>query len=217
MKITDVIQLAKNGKLKNMPSIANNTDTIVGFINTGLIELYKRFPLKTNEYMLALKDGVTIYTMPSDLMWIVAAYQEVSEPSTMTVSLIPINEEDNPESLNTISWNQVQVPVTITGAYISIIYVAAPPFIYSTDVGFAYRDVDNVEQEITDIPIPAQMVSALLDYIAYEANDTLPNTGEVENKSFYNKFETSCQRIEQRGMFTPDDLDMKARHMKGFV
>lgn len=217
MKITDVIQLAKNGKLKNLPSIANSEDTILGFINTGLLELYKRFPLKVNEYIVELQNGVTIYDMPSDYMWIVAVYGEVVDGRLVTVEVMPVNEEDNPMSINTINYNQIQVPVSVTGAYISVIYMATPPYIYKTTTGYGYLDVNAVEHEIVDVPIPPQMIGALLDYIAYEANDTLTTTGELENRAFYQKFEASCNRIEQRGMYTSDDMDMKPRNMRGFV
>ena len=180
MTIRQVIEFAKSGKLKNMPSIANNESTILGFINLGLIELYKRFPISVNEYVITLQDGVTIYDMPSDYMWTISAYQEVPAGSVEPVSVVPINEEDNPESLNTIGFNKVQVPVVTTGAYISVIYMAAPPFISVSDEDFVYTDITGVERVITEVPLPPQMVGALLDYIAYEANDTLPYSLVIE-------------------------------------
>lgn len=216
MTINQVIALAKKGKLKNLGA-ANDKEAVLGYINLGLIELYKRFPLKVEEYIIALRDGVTIYDMPSDFMWIVGAYQEVSDLDTSTFKQVPINEEENLDSLNTIGYNQVQVPTTTTGAYISVLYVAAPVVILAVDDYYVYIDRDGVEREIEDIPLPAQMIGALLDYLAYEANDTLPTTGELENKAFYQKFEASCERIRREGMYNADDLDMKARNMKGFV
>ena len=43
--------------------------------------------------------------MPADFMWIVAAYGEVPITSTDSVNALPINEEDNPLSINTVGWN----------------------------------------------------------------------------------------------------------------
>ena len=94
--------------------------------------------------------------------------------------------------------------------------MASPVTIIAVDDYYTYVDKEGVEHEIVNVPLPAQMIGPLLDYIAYEANDTLPNTGELENKSFYQKFEASCERIRREGMYNGDDLDMKARNMKGF-
>jgi hypothetical protein len=203
MTIQQLVDLAVDGELRTL-QVKDNTASIVGYINLGLIELYKRFPLDVQEHMITLLDGVEIYTMPSNFMWIVSAYDEVPETSNLTVLPIPINEEDNPVSINTISWNQVQVPVTVTGAYISIIYVAAPT--YFTDADLA-----------TTLPIPPQMVEALLHYIGYRAHGSDDGNVQAENSTHYQRFELSCKRIEQMGMFTPDDLSMTSRNIKGFV
>lgn len=203
MTIQQVIDLAVSGELKNL-SVSSDTTAVIGFINLGLIELYKRFPLEVKEHIIELQDGVEVYTMPSDYMWITAAYDEVPEGSDDVVAVIPINEEDNPLSVNTISWNKVQVPVTVTGAYISIIYVASPQYFTETDLS---------EQ----VPIPVQLVEALLHYIGYRGHGALDGSIEAENNTHYQRFEASCKRIEQNGMITSDDLSMSSRNLKGFV
>ena len=216
MRITEMLSLIKNGKLKNF-GIGEDEVTILGFINLGLIEMYKRFPLDVKECMITLQDGKTIYDMPSDYMWVVSAYGEVPDGSIELVDVLPINEEDNPKSVNTIGFNKIQVPVVTTGSYISIIYVAAPPYIVKRDVDdYYYVDVNGVEVCINDVPLPPQMVGALLDYVAYEAHDTLPNPDGLMSTA-YQKFEASCEKILAKGMFNTDDLDMESRHMKGFA
>ena len=203
MTTQTVIDMAANGELKNL-AVKTDTNAILAYINLGLIELYKRFPLKVNEQIIELQDGVDTYTLPNDCMWIVAAYDEVPEDSTAVVSVVPINEEDNPLSINTVSWNKIQVPLTINGAYISIIYVAAPDTIDSTMLG------DHID-------LPPQMLEALLHYVGYRAHGSVDGNVQAENNTHYQRFEASCARIEQRGMITSDDLDMYARDMKGFV
>lgn len=203
MTIQQVIDLAVSGELKNL-SVSSDTAAVIGFINLGLIELYKRFPLEVKEHIIELQDGVEVYTMPSDYMWITAAYDEVPEGSDDVVAIIPINEEDNPLSVNTISWNKVQVPVTVTGAYISIIYVASPQYFTANELS-------------ESIPIPVQLVEALLHYIGYRGHGALDGSIEAENNTHYQRFEASCKRIEQNGMITSDDLSMSSRNLKGFV
>ena len=195
--------MAANGELKNL-AVKTDTDAILAYLNLGLIELYKRFPLKTNEYLVELVEGVDIYTLPSDCMWIVAAYDEVPEDSPDVVSIVAINEEDNPMSINTVSWDKIQVPVTLNGAYISIIYAAAPDAIDNTMLD-------------EEIDLPPQMLEALLHYVGYRAHGSVDGNVQAENNTHYQRFEASCNRIEQRGMITSDDLNMYARNMKGFV
>ena len=120
MTIDQVITLAKGGKIKNL-AVADDTAALLGYINLGLIELYKRFPLKVEEHVIALQDGVSIYDMPDDFMWIVSAYQEVLVDDVSVYKSVPINEEENPDGLNTVGYSQVQVPTTTTGTYISVI------------------------------------------------------------------------------------------------
>ncbi len=216
MTVRQVIDLAKNGKLKNS-NIVNDDVAILGALNVGLVELYKRFPLKVDEAVITMRDGKTEYkldgtdadvSMPADsqFMWIVAAYQEVEDPyevtyTPMTVQ-IAVNEEENPLSLQTVSWNTVQFPVVTEGAYASIIYVATPEM-------FTLADLDDV------LPLPPQMLEPLLEYMCYQANSTLD--AEIDTDKYYQRFEASCSRIEMRGMTTSDDLDMMGRDMKGFI
>lgn len=213
MTIQETIDFAKRGKLKNS-NIVNNDDAILDTINLGLVELYKRFPLRVDEAIINLREMKSEYKldgtdpdveMPdnSELMWIVAAYQEVEDTdyNELVALELPLNEEENPLSLQTVAWNTLQVPMSIADAHISIIYVAVP-MLYTMD--------DLAEQ----LPLPRQMVEPLLEYICYQANSTLD--AEIDTDKYYQRFEASCSRIEMRGMITADDLDMLSRDMKGF-
>ena len=215
MTIRQAIDLAKSGKLKNS-NIVNDDVAILGALNLGLIELYKRFPLRVDEAIITLRDAKTEYKLDgtdvdvslptgSRFMWAVAAYQEVEDAideTKITTEQIPVNEEDNPLSVQTVSWDTIQVPVTNSGAYISVIYAAAPDLLVAGDLDDA-------------LPLPPQMLEPLLEYMCYQANSTLD--AEIDTDKYYQRFEASCSRIEMRGMTTSDDLDMLGRDLKGFV
>lgn len=204
MTLQELIDLARNGELSNL-SVKDDMDAVLGYINLGLIELYKRFPIETDEHLIELQDATSIYTMPSDFMWIVSAYDEVPENSDKDTISIPINEEDNPLSINTISWNKIQVPVTTQGAYISVIYTSSPDIYTSSDLS-------------EDIPIPVQMVEPLLHYIGYRAHGAMDGNVQAENNTHYQRFEVSCRRIEEKGMFTADDMNTSNRlDSRGFA
>ena len=214
MTVQNAIDLAASTKLKNI-AVAKDTATVLGYLNLGITELYKRFPLRVDEAIVTLKDNKTEYkvdgtdtdvSMPADsqFMWLVSAYQEVEDTETTEFDtvLMPVNEEDNPMSLQTVAWNTVQIPLSITGAYVSLIYVAAPVY---------YTTSDLAEQ----LPLPPQMVEPLMEYMCYQANGTLD--AEIDTDKYYQRFEASCSRIEMRGMITSDDLEMLGRDLKGFV
>lgn len=204
MTVRQVIDLAKASELTGLPA-ASKDETVLGFINLGVLELYKRFTLSVEEWIIALEDGQSYYTAPEDFMWIIAAYGEVGMDSVQEVNVLPVNEEDNPLSINTVGWNKVQVPLSVTGAYVSIIY-AATPEVYSV------TDMDKT------VNIPPQMVEALLAYIGWRANSTIDTGIQTEDTVWYNRFESSCSRLEVKGFINANDMVMTNRlNMRGFV
>lgn len=204
MTVGQVIDLAKNGELNNL-KVAEKPEVIVGYINLGILELYKRFQLKVEEYIVTLEDNVDTYLLPTDCMWLIAAYGEVDIRSTETVNQLPINEEDNPLSINTVGWNKIQVPISVAGAYVSLIYVASPP-------SYGIDDM-NVE-----IELPAQMIEALLSYIGYRANSAIDTGVQTEDSVYYQRFEASCDKLRGYGMYNSDDMYMNKRlSVRGFV
>ena len=204
MTVKQVIDLAKASELTGLP-VASKDETVLGFINLGVLELYKRFTLSVEEWIIALEDGQSYYTAPEDFMWIIAAYGEVGMDSVQEVNVLPVNEEDNPLSINTVGWNKVQVPLSVTGAYVSIIY-AATPEVYSI------TDMDKT------VNIPPQMIEALLAYIGWRANSTIDTGIQTEDTVWYNRFESSCSRLEVKGFINANDMVMTNRlNMRGFV
>ena len=204
MTVRQVIDLAKASELTRLPA-ASKDETVLGFINLGVLELYKRFTLSVEEWIIALEDGQSYYTAPEDFMWIIAAYGEVGMDSVQEVNVLPVNEEDNPLSINTVGWNKVQVPLSVTGAYVSIIY-AATPEVYSV------TDMDKT------VNIPPQMIEALLAYIGWRANSTIDTGIQTEDTVWYNRFESSCSRLEVKGFINANDVVMTNRlNMRGFV
>ena len=204
MTVRQVIDLAKASELTGLPA-ASKDETVLGFINLGVLELYKRFTLSVEEWIIALEDGQSYYTAPEDFMWIIAAYGEVGMDSVQEVNVLPVNEEDNPLSINTVGWNKVQVPLSVTGAYVSIIYAATPEVYSITDMN-------------KTVNIPPQMIEALLAYIGWRANSTIDTGIQTEDTVWYNRFESSCSRLEVKGFINANDVVMTNRlNMRGFV
>lgn len=204
MVIQDVIDLAASGELRSL-ALKDDNAAVLGYINLGMVELYKRFPLMTDEYLFDRIIGTDIYTLPADVMWVVSAYGTIIKDNRLELSELGINEEENPYSINTISWNQIQVNHGIAAGSASIIYSAAPP-LYSV-------------ANLTDaIDLPIQFIEPLLHYVGYRAHGSLDGNIQAENSTHYQRFELSCSRIKTQGMYTSDDMNMDKRIInRGFV
>jgi len=209
MTVEKVIDLAVRGELKKL-AVKDDTDSVISFINLGMIELYKRFPLDTEEVIIELgraTDGNdtyerisdTVYKLPSDLMYISAAYEEDGTE-------IGINKEDDPLSIMTISWNKIQVPVATSGAFISVIYVKQPTLIVNTP-----------EMLASGIDLPVQLVEALLHYIGYRGHGSIDGNIQAENNTHYQRFEASVQRAKMLGVMTADGPLSRNVQEKGWV
>lgn len=205
MTAQEVINLAKNGELKQL-AIKNDVEAVIGFVNLGLVELYKRFPIETKEHIIEIVDGVSEYTMPDDFMWIMAAYGEVpSNANQNVINRLPINDEEAPLSINTTGWNKVQIPTAVGGEYISLIYVATPVKVTTATLN-------------EELPIPEQFIEALLNYIGYRGHGSVDGKINTESNTHYQRFEMSVARIIKDGMFTEESLSMDGRITeKGFV
>lgn len=211
MTVREVLSLAKYGELRTL-AVKDSDEMVVGFLNMALIELYKRFPIETDETILTLQDNVDIYTLPSDCMYIIGAYQEIEETvGNARVEELPINDENNPYSINTVSWNKVQVPYSVSGGYISIIYVSSPQYIVYSEVDDSYLN--------TELALPTQMIEALLHYMGYRAHGATNGEINAENTTHYMRFEASCTRIKELGLFTADNSNAPEDkfYMRGFA
>lgn len=204
MLVSDVISLAKTGELQQLAA-KDEPGTVLGFINLGLIELYKRFPLRTEEMIIPLDENTTIYTMPSDFMYIVGAFDEVPE-GLDGISVPIVVNEDSPFSINTVSYNQIQIPLVTGGAYVSVIYAAKPTWV----------TVDTLD---TEIAIPDSLIEALLHYIGYRGHGAIDANLQTETNSHYLRFEASCRKAKELGVvIAPDSLAMPLRlNERGFA
>lgn len=198
MKLSEVVNIAKYSELNTL-AVKDNTAAIVSFINLGLVELYGIFSLMTEEYIIDLVDGVTIYDLPSDFMFLTGAYEAPPLNSPSDMIPLPVNEEGNPLSINTVNFKQVQVPTSVEGAYISIIYVPKPKVM----------SPDNLEEEL---PLPEQLLQPLLNFVAFKGHGAIRLDGQGEGDEYYRRFKRSCDDVKLRGIgIASDDLSMVDR------
>lgn len=198
MLLSELIEICKYSELNSL-AVKDNTDALVSFVNMGLLDLYSQFPLRTEEHIIDLLDGVTVYDLPADFMYMTGAYESPPADSVLNATSLPINEEGNPLSINTINFNQVQVPLTVTGTYVGIIYVSKPVKMVSSDLS-------------TELPIPDQLVQPLLNFVAFKAHGGITTDGQSEGDIYFARYKRSCEDIKRLGVsIASDDFSMAGR------
>lgn len=205
MTLGEFINVAKYSELRSL-AVKDDPVVVTAFANLGLLELYSIFNLRTDEVIINLKSGVTIYDMPEDFMYITGAYELSGSGSNSNAVPLPINEEGNLYSVNTINFNQVQIPLSVTGAYIGIIYAQKPPVLSSEDL-------------TARLPIPDHLIQCLLHFVAFKGHGGVHLDGQQEEGDvYYQRFRRSCDDIKKQGTsIASDDLSMDNRiALRGF-
>lgn len=220
MKLSLLLQQLRAGELASLSTKDKTDEKIVMYINMALVALYSRFQLSTEEAIVTLRPDIakTVYTMDStdadvrvnnqpmaddEFMSIIAAYNEDG-------SLIDVNDDKNPGSIFTVSYNKLQIPILEDNAYVSIIYRRNPTLV-------AY--VDNGSGGATEqtVPLPVQLLEPLCHYVGYRAHGAVDGKLTTENNSHYTRYEVACKRIEELGTLTADDTKMCTVASKGFI
>jgi len=212
MTISDVIEYAKYGELAQLGVVKQLKSTvpadvveaekqIISYMNMGLIELYKRFNLLTKQTVVVLDMYETMYVIDEpDLNEILAAYDEKGREYF-------INSENDAMSILTPNYNTIQVPNPIQDEAIFVIYSAAPV------------KLEWEEGPLTaTVPIPPNMLEALLHYVGYRGHGAMSGEINSENNTHYMRFEASCTKLKEIGVFADDALVAGTKlENKGFV
>ena len=216
MKLKTIITNVRNRELKNLSPKDKTDEVIVSYINIALTELYSMFQLRTDELVLNLKTGKTVYKLDgtdpdvyrdgvlytgNDFMAVTSAFDENGE--------ISINNNNDKMSVFTIAYNKIQVPYATTGEHIALVYRAAPTEVVYVDDGSG-NAVD------VEVELPMHMMEALLSHIGYSAYSSIDTMQEVETDKHMQRFDRACQRLEMYGLVPQDTLDLNVDR-KGFM
>jgi hypothetical protein len=205
MLVSDVINLAKISELRQL-AVKDDTAAVLAFINLGMLELYKRFSLKQEEAIVTMRDGKSEYhlngTDPDVEMVTFQNFLLVSECWDESGTELTLNDENDPLAIMTPSYNSVQVPNVANGEKLSIIY--------RTSVDFATALSD-------DLLLPPQLLEALLYYVGFKGHSAITVDLKGESNSHYIRFEQSCNRVVEKGLVMPDDLESYMFENRGFI
>lgn len=191
MIVQDIINAARYSEVGNT-AIKDNTDAILTFMNLGLLELHKRFPLRVEQTVLTLSNTTTTFNLPPTFMYPLAAYGEDKDGNIDMEHVLPINDESNPESIFFSTFKQVQVPDTLDGSSAVIVFAAKPDKYTADDL--------NIE-----LDLPETLIEPLLHYIGYKAQLGIRGDAQAENNAHWLRFDRSCKQAQDLGVAYPMD------------
>lgn len=212
MELSKVLRRARTTELKQLSDKDKTDEVLIGYVNMALEDMYSRFMLSTEEIIISLQDGKTLYKLdgtdpdvtvrgatidPDDILMLVQAFDEKGE--------IPLNDDNDDTSIYTVSYDMVQVPVTANQTYISIIYKPVP-------VEVMYDEVEGVLVE-QNVRLPRGLLAALMQFLAFKAG---ASRDENDSTNYETQYENECQKALDRGIVPQDHLSKKVAQ-KGFL
>ena len=158
---------------------------MISAINLGLLELYKRFPIKVVETVVQLVENTFTYTLGSDVALIKEIYDEEDNS-------LPLNDETSELSLFIINHNVIKHPYATGNSSITVVYYASPTKLALNATG------------TVNIDIPPTYVEALVNYVAYRTFAAI-NMNSAEAVNYYSKFEAACALLKNMGYCNKDN------------
>ena len=206
MDVSTAIDLLSNAELKQL-AIKDDKVAILGYINSGILEIYKRFNLWEDEAIINMVLGILIYDLDGVDVNVTIDLSDheflmIEEIYDQAGLLLTLNDQMDTFGASTPKYNRIELFKETAGETFSVIYRAAPLFL---------------THEKATIPLPPQFNEALFHYVGYRAHGAVKGDIKSENNTHYLRFEQSCTRIKKEGLFNQDDLVSYKFEDRGFV
>ena len=182
MTVQFVIDQARSGELRSL-SDKDKTDTVViHYINLGLIELYKRFNLRTSVEVIRTTPNTPFYTLRSpDVNQVVNVYDSFNKELTTKRTT-----NDDRYDIAQINYNSFLL-TSPKDEELLFVYKAAPELVTSV---------------ADELDIPYAMLEALLHYVGYRAHGSVNGELNTEQNTHYVRFDKSCALLVTEGYET---------------
>ena len=168
-----------------------NVDTIVDFVNQGILELHKRFPILVNveEYRLkrpsTVDDPINLPNLAIELVKVVDSKGERIPVDDYTV------EKEYEEGL----YEGVYIKSLSVNSFLVLGNVSEE----GTRVFFHYKTAPKDVRYSSNVPLPVIYEEALRNYVCYRGFSTVEGALKEGDKGliYRNKFEDNCKKIEE--------------------
>lgn len=225
MLLTMILDTARDAEFKTLSPKDKTDKVIIGYLNTALIALYSRFFIKTEEALIALKTGKTLYKFDGTDADVTVKGQPIAIDSFMAIinafnmagKELSINDTNDVLGVFTSSFDTLQVPYSTDGAYVAIIYRENPTLLNSAVLCDTTTGALLPENSTANVYLPLQLLEPLLHYIAYRGHGSVAGDIKDENNIHYMRYNASCIRIEKSGVVDLTNLQSRNVKDKGFV
>ncbi len=214
MKLSDIYEKLAYGEFSMLAvgDVDSNTpgdqdyNNLIPIINLGLLDLYKRFPLKNNSVKLTLDATVTKYQLSPDYLVSNTSstqpikYLDDTVECVMDSGVIKLEAvytsagqdllTSSSEKLGEVSlaeYNTLRVHTPVHGTELVVKYRAA-----HKSIPIEVHEADEVE-----ISLPIVMEEALLLYIAYKKHLSINTDGLNEGMQLLNRYEAVCAALKR--------------------
>lgn len=179
---------------------------LVTHINLGLTELHKRFLLREGRTQIFVVPGLRDYDVAADdIHKIERVYAEGQE--------LALNQLGNPDSLHTIGYRTLSLPMGLVTPVLEVVYRADHPVLSARD---AAQAPDRVE-----INLPRTHLEALLYYVASRIFNPMGADGGRaefhEGNNYAAKFEQACRVLENGGYQISQEAEKTRFEKNGWV
>ena len=243
MLLSDFLMYLSSGELSAY-SLSNDSSTgvidsgdyrkLIPSINLGLVELYKKFDLKTDELILEENEGIITYSLTTDYAVSNTTstqptkYIIDTESSPFIENILVVTEIVNEEgeevfinqddawllgmphrySIHTPSYNTIQIPEPKEGSQLSVLYRASHEML----------DIGLTDASTVNIALPHHFIEPLMFYVAgrFLSNSLAPekiNTGQM----LMGKFLQYCLDIRNSGTTQEVQTEITVLDQRGFV
>lgn len=207
MELQQVIDTVKYGELTNISwKACDRVPALISFLNQGLVDLYSKFPLLEKQVIIQQLPQISIYKLTrdfartnvrseqlhryildtpyepfvEDILQITGAYEEHGIE-------IPLNDEHNPNSWFTPSYNTIQIPNANENETAFITYKAKHPYINP-----------ETNEMRTPVEVPPCLEEALFTYIAYKSLVSMGSQDTQAQAQFYlQKYDQLCNTVKE--------------------
>lgn len=223
MRVSDIISYSVNSDLRqtSLSDIGSdlsrteeqskNVDTLVSFLNQGIVEIYKRFPIAVT-YEEVFLDGPTsiddAIILPSNALYLIGVTDTAGEEVPLdnyNIELMYKRKSYVKYYLKTIAINK---------------YIALGTFPPQGEVfNFSYSTAPSSYYYESNLDLPLMFQEPLLLYMAYKAFSTIQNVtpaGDTGN-NYRQKYELSVKALldETSGLFFHESIEKL--HNRNFV
>ena len=220
MKLSLILEQARSSELSSLSPKDKTDAKIVTYVNAALVEMYRKFQLATEEAIIRLRPDLvkTVYTLGSTDSDVIVAGKPMTDGDVMVVleafnedgSPITINDENDPYSIYTVTYNQLQIPLLGNHTYVSVIYKKNPPLV-------TYKDDGNGNAQDCDVPVPLQLLSAMCHYIGYRAHSAVDGNVQAENSTHYAKYMAAIAELVAEGSMNAESTVHATFKKRGFA